>query len=130
MADYTDAEKDQVRRAVLGALAYVSKADRGFFAMFSESAAGARALSAAPPEIRDLLAGGFTMPERETPQEFDATVGSDLKAAVDLVAAKDPQGAQALKQVVSTAVQQVAEASKGVSADEQKAIDTIRAALA
>lgn len=68
MADYTDAEKDQVRRAVLGALAYVSKADRGFFAMFSESAAGARALSAAPPEIRDLLAGGFTMPERETPR--------------------------------------------------------------
>lgn len=130
MAEYTDREKEQVRRAVLSALAYVSQADPGFFAAFSESAAGAKALSEAPEPVRELLSGGLIMPERETKEQFDATVGSDLKAAVDLVAAKDPAEADALKGVVNAGIQQVAEASKGVSPAEQEAIDTIRAALA
>lgn len=130
MADFTDQEKDSIRRAVLGALAYVSKADPGFFATFSESAAGAKALAAAPGELRDLLAGGLIMPEASSPQDFDASVVPNLQAAVHLVAAKDPAWADALKQVVLTAVQQVAEASKGVTAEEQSAVDRIREGLA
>lgn len=129
MAEYTEQEQEQVRRAVLNALAYVSKADPGFFAAFSESAAGARALAAAPEGIRGLLTGGFILPEAQSPEEFDASVVPDLQAAVQAVAAKDANDAQALKDVVLAAVQQVAEASKGVSPDEQRAIDAIRGAL-
>ena len=73
---------------------------------------------------------GSSCPSARTKEQFDATVGSDLKAAVDLVAAKDPAEADALKGVVNAGIQQVAEASKGVSPAEQEAIDTIRAALA
>lgn len=130
MADqFTDDETTSIRRAVLGALAYVSKADPGFFASFSESAAGAKALSEAPQELRELLMGGFVLPERETPEQFDATVVSDLQAAVGLVESKDPAMAASLKQVVSAAVEQVAGASKGVSAEEERAIAEIRGAL-
>lgn len=130
MADYTDTEIEQVRRAVLGALAYVSKADPGFFAAFSESAAGAKALSQAPEQIRGLLTGGMILPEAKSPEEFDAAVVPDLQAAISAVAAKDPADAEALKQVVLAAVQQVAEASKGVQPEEQAAIEKIRAAVA
>lgn len=130
MAEYTEQEQEQVRRAVLNALASVSKADPGFFAAFSESAAGARALAAAPENVRSLLTGGFILPEPQSPEEFDASVVPDLQAAISAVAAKDPNDAQALKDVVLTAVQQVAEASKGVQPEEQQAVDAIRAALA
>lgn len=130
MAEYTEQEQEQVRRAVLNALACVSKADPGFFAAFSESAAGARALAAAPENVRSLLTGGFILPEPQSPEEFDASVVPDLQAAISAVAAKDPNDAQALKDVVLTAVQQVAEASKGVQPEEQQAVDAIRAALA
>ena len=130
MAEYTEQEQEQIRRAVLNALAYVSKADPGFFAAFSESAAGARALAAAPENVRSLLTGGFILPEPQSPEEFDASVVPDLQAAISAVAAKDPNDAQALKDVVLTAVQQVAEASKGVQPEEQQAVDAIRAALA
>lgn len=130
MAEYTEQEQEQVRRAVLNALAYVSKADPGFFAAFSESAAGARALAAAPENIRALLTGGFMLPEPQSAEEFDASVVPDLQAAVSAVAAKDANDAQALKDVVLAAVQQVAEASKGVTPEEQAAVDKIRGALA
>ena len=119
MAEYTEQETDQVRRAVLNAMAYVSKSDPGFFAAFSESAAGARALAAAPENVRSLLTGGFILPEVP-----------DLQAALASVSAKDPADAEALKQVVLAAVQQVAEASKGVQPEEQQAVDRIRQALA
>ena len=130
MADYTDQEKDQIRRAVLGAMAFVSKADPGFFATFKESAAGAQALSQAPQSLRELLSGGLILPEAKSPEQFDSSVVPNLTAAVQLVAAKDPAEADALRQVVLSATEQVAAASKGVTQEEQAAVDQIRAALA
>ena len=56
MAELTADEKATVRDAALGAMALVSRADPGFFAACSESAAGARALAAAPEGIRAALA--------------------------------------------------------------------------
>lgn len=129
MAEYTDQEKDQVRRAVLGAMAYVSKADPGFFATFKESAAGAQALAQAPEQIRALLSGGLILPEAGSPQEFDAAVVPNLQAAVQLVAARDAADADALRQVVLAACEQVAGASKGVSPEEQAALEQIRGAV-
>ena len=129
MADYTDQEKELIRRAVLGAMAFVSKADPGFFATFKESAAGAQALAQAPQSVRELLAGGLVLPEVTSPDEFDAAGVPNLQAAVQFVAGKDPAEAEALKQVVLTACEQVAAASKGVTPQEQAAVDQVRGAL-
>lgn len=125
----TDAEREQVRQGVFGALAYVSQADPGFFSTFTESAAGARVLAGAPDSVKQLLAGGMVMPQAKSAEEFKASALPNLHQAVQIVAAKDPQAAQALKQVILEAVQAVASASKGVSATEQQAIAGIQQAL-
>ena len=125
----TDDEKTAIRQGVFGALAYVSQADPGFFATFVESAAGAKALSAAPAAVQQLLSGGLVLPEASSAEEFRAQAIPRLQAAVQLADAKDPAAGAALKQVVLQAVEAVAAASKGVSANEQQAIAAIRAAL-
>ena len=53
----------------------------------------------------------------------------NLRAAVELVESRDPAAAAALRQVVLTAVNEVASASKGVSAEEQAAITRLQEAL-
>lgn len=67
MTDFTDQDKGVVRDAALGALALVSRADPGFFAMFKESVAGSKAIAAAPAGLRELLtAGACPRPRRAT----------------------------------------------------------------
>ena len=101
----TDDERSTVRDAALGAIALVSKADPGFFAMFKESMAGSRALQDAPAGVKDLLnAGGFPSPPTGSSKE---EVNSKILAACDAVA----------------------NASDGVAPEEQAAIDQVRAAL-
>ena len=56
MAEYTEQEQEQVRRAVLTATAYASKADPASSAASPESPAGPRALAAATEGIRAALA--------------------------------------------------------------------------
>lgn len=126
----TAEESNTVRQGVFGALAYVSQADPGFFAAFAESAAGAKVLAAAPAEVKQLLGGGLTLPQAKSMEEFKATAMPNLHSAIQLVAAKNPQAAASLKQVVLQAVQAVAQASKGVSANEQQAVAAIQQALA
>ena len=64
MTDVTDQDKGVVRDAALGAMALVSRADPGFFAMFKESVAGSKAVAAAPSGLRERTAhcGGMPMP--------------------------------------------------------------------
>lgn len=126
---YTDQDKDTVRKGVFGALAYVSAADPGFFAAFSESAAGAHVLSRAPQEVQQLLAGGLVLPDAHDPRGFTASAVPNLQAALQLVRAKNPQAAQSLREVVLTACQEVANASKGVSPAEQEAVAQVQQAL-
>lgn len=126
----SDAEKDTVRQGIFGALAYVSQADPGFFATFSESAAGAKVLGAAPAEVKDILSGGLVLPQAKSAEEFKASALPNLHQAIQIVQAKNPQAAASLKQVVLQAVQAVAQASKGVSDTEQQAIAGIQQALA
>ena len=77
----TDDEKTAIRQGVFGALAYVSQADPGFFATFVESAAGAKALSAAPAAVQQLLSGGLVLPEASSAEEFRAQAIPRLQAA-------------------------------------------------
>ena len=131
MANYTDAERDTVRDAAFGAIALVSKADPGFLSSFKESLAGSKALASGPKEITELLrAGGFPTPPKGDPATQEQAVLAGLSEAKRLLTAKGDGSAEAFSGVILEATQAVADASDGVSPEEQAVIDKVRAALA
>lgn len=130
MADYTEHEHDTIRTAAFGAIALVSKADPGFFATFKESMAGSKALAAAPEAVKDLLkAGGFPTPPRGSAEEIERQILDGLRQAVQTIAAKDAAAAAGFRDVILSACDAVATASKGVSAEESAVIAKVRDAL-
>lgn len=130
MTDYTDEEKATLRNAAFGAMMLVSAADPGFFAMFKESMAGAKALASAPPELRDLLKGGGmpSVPKGDRAQ-VEADVLQQVQQAVQILQAKAPQDLESYRAVVVAACDHVAEASEGVAASETAAIAKVKAAI-
>lgn len=129
MADYTEEERETLRTAALSAITLVSKSEPGFIAMFKESMAGSKALAAAPPEIKQLIAaGGLPKPPSGTDLE-GATVAS-LKSAVGILQAKSPEQLEGFRSVIRAACDEVANAAKGVSPEETAAIEKVKAALA
>jgi len=131
MTELTDSDHDTIRNAAMGAIALVSRADPGFFAMFKESMAGSKALAAAPESVRGLFTGfGLPKPTGSTPEEMEAGVYRDVTAAVEILRAKQPEQAQGFSDVLIQACDAVANASGDVDPKEQAAIDKVRAALA
>ena len=131
MADYTDAERDTVRNAAFGAIALVSKADPGFLSSFKESLAGSKPLASGPKEITELLrSGGFPSPPKGDPAAQEQAVMSGLTEAKALLTAKGDGSAEAFTGVILEATQAVADASDGVSPEEQAVIEKVRTALA
>lgn len=129
--DLTEDEQALVKRSAFGAIALVSRADPGFFSMFKESMAGSRAFAAAPAGVQELLrGGGFSTPPTGSPEQIEAATVEDLRQAVQVLEAKDPEHVQGFRDVVLAAADQVASASDGVAPEEQAVIDTIRQALA
>lgn len=129
-APLTDDERETVRTSALGAMALVSQADPGFFATFKESMAGSKALAAAPPEIRELLTGGLTMPPTgSSPEEVEQKILSGVTSAMGILRAKAPGQADGYRDVLLQACDAVAKASKGVAPEEQAAIEKVRSAL-
>jgi hypothetical protein len=130
MTDYTDEEKATLRNAAFGAMMLVSAADPGFFAMFKESMAGAKALAGAPPELRDLLKGGGmpSVPKGDMAQ-VEASILQQLQQAVGILQSKAPQDVDSYKAVIVAACDHVAEASKGVAESETAAIAKVKAAI-
>jgi len=134
-ADFTDEEWKAMQEGITGAGMYVATVDRGFFDSFKEASALAHHLREAQQHndsvlIRDLAAGhdkpfGMTASQQEIEQSTEAT----LKQAVSILEAKSPEDVAAYKQLVLDVAQSVAEAAKGVSDQENQAIDHIRAAL-
>jgi len=134
-ADFTDEEWKAMQEGIAGAGMYVAIIDRGFFDSFKEASALAHHLREAQQHsdsvlIRDLAAGhdkpfGMTASQQEIEQSTEAT----LKQAVSILEAKSPEDLDAYKQLVLDVAQSVAEAAKGVSDQENQAIDHIRAAL-
>lgn len=129
MTALSDQERETVRGAAFGAMTYVSKSDPGFFAMFKESAAGAKVLAQAPEEVRDLFKGGGlpSMPDGQGSLE-DRLLGQ-LTEAVQVLEAKAPEHVAGFKNVILEACNAVAESSKGVTDEERAALDRVRAAL-
>jgi hypothetical protein len=131
MTELTADERTTIRDAALGAMALVSRADPGFFATFKESMAGSKALAAAPESIRELLkADGLPTPPRGSVEEVTRQILDQLSAAVGVLQGKAPEQVEPYKQVILSACDAVANASKGVAPQEQAAIDQIRQALA
>lgn len=129
MTDYTDDERGTLRDAAFGAMMLVSQADPGFFAMFKESMAGAKALAGAPAELRDLFKGSGmpSMPKGDAAQ-VEATVFDNLGKATAILQAKAPQDLDAYRGVIAAACDQVAQASEGVKETETAMIAKVKAA--
>ena len=124
-----------MQEGVAGAGMFVALVDRGFFDSFKEASALAHHLREAQQHndsalIRDLATGhdkpfGMTSSQSEIEQ---GTV-SALEQAVSILEAKSPEDLPAYKQLMTEVAQSVAEAAKGVSAEENQALDRIRGAL-
>jgi hypothetical protein len=134
-ADFTDEEWKAMQEGITGAGMYVATIDRGFFDSFKEASALAHHLREAHEHndsvlIRDLATGhekpfGMTASPEEVEQKTVATI----EQAVAILEAKSPEDLAAYKQLVLEVAQSVAVAAKGVSEQENKALDHIRAAL-
>ena len=91
MAAYSDEERDTVRSAAFGAVALVSKADPGFFAMFKESMAGSKAFTTASPELQELLkSGGMPNLPKGSSDEIDKSILSSVERAVAILQQRGP----------------------------------------
>jgi len=134
-SDFTDAEWTALQSGVVGAGYLVALVDRGFFDTFREANALAQHLRTAHeksdnPLIREIAAGhdrpfGVTA----SAQEIEQTTVSALQAGLAALEARAPEDVAAYKSLVLDVAQSVAEAAKGVSAQENQALDRIRTAL-
>jgi hypothetical protein len=134
-ADFSDAEWKAMQEGITGAGFFVATADRGFFDSFKEAGALAGHLKDAHEHsesvlIRDLAAGhdrpfGMTA----SPEEVEQSTVAALEQAVAVLEAKSPEDLPAYRKLVLEVAESVAEAAKGVSAQENQALDRIRTAL-
>jgi hypothetical protein len=133
--DFTDEEWKAMQEGITGAGMYVALADRGFFDSFKEANALAHHLRDAHEHndsvlVRDL-ATGHDRPfgASASPEEIEQSTVATLQQAVAILEAKAPEDLAAYRQLVLDVAQSVAEAAKGVSAQESEALDHIRAAV-
>jgi hypothetical protein len=134
-ADFTDEEWKAMQEGIAGAGMYVATVDRGFFDSFKEASALAHHLREAHEHsdsvlIRDLATGhdrpfGMT----SSPAEIEQSTVATLQQAVAALEAKSPEDLPAYRKLVIEVAESVAEAAKGVSPQENQALDHIRAAL-
>jgi hypothetical protein len=133
--DFTDEEWKTMQEGITGAGVFVSLVDRSFFDSFKEASALASHLRDAHEHndsvlIRDLATGhdrpfGMSTP----PEEIEHNTVAALQQAVAILEAKSPEDLPAYRKLVLDLSQSVAEAAKGVSTQENQALDSIRAAL-
>ena len=124
-----------MQEGIAGAGMYVALVDRGFFDSFKEANALAHHLKEAHEHndsvlLRDLATGhdrpfGMT----SSPDEVEQSTVDTLQKAVTVLEAKAPEDLPAYRQLVLEVAESVAEAAKGVSPQENQALDRIRAAL-
>jgi hypothetical protein len=134
-ADFTEAEWKAMQEGIAGAGMFVATVDRGFFDSFKEANALAQHLRDAHEHsdsvlIRDLATGhdrpfGMT----SSPEQVEQSTVATLEQAVAALEAKAPEELAAYRHLVLDVAQSVAEAAKGVSPQENQALDTIRTAL-
>ena len=134
-ADFTDEEWKTLQGGVTGAGTYVATVDRSFFDSFKEASALAHHVRDAHEHsdsalIRDIATGherpfGLTA----SPEEMEQSTVAALEQAVATLTAKAPEELPAYRQLVLDVAESVAEAAKGVSQQENTALERVRAAL-
>jgi hypothetical protein len=134
-SDFSDEEWKAMQEGITGAGMFVALADRGFFDSFKEANALAHHLRDAHEHsesvlVRDLATGhdrpfGMT----SSPEEVEKSTVATLEQAVAVLEAKSPEDLPAYRQLVLEVAESVADAAKGVSPQENQALDSIRAAL-
>jgi hypothetical protein len=134
-ADFTDEEWKTMQSAVTGAGTLVALVDRSFFDSFKEASALAHHLRDAHEHsdsvlVRELATGhdrpfGLTA----SPEEIEKSTVAAIEQAVATLTAKAPEDLPAYRQLVLDVADSVAEAAKGVSPQENTALERIRAAL-
>jgi hypothetical protein len=133
--DFTDDEWKAMQEGITGAGLFVALVDRGFFDSFKEANALAHHLRDAHEHsdsvlVRDLATGHerpFGM--SASPDEVEQSTVATIKQAVAVLEAKSPEDLPAYRQLVLDVAQSVAEAAKGVSPQENQALEHIRAAV-
>ncbi len=129
MTQFTQQEIETIRNGAMGAIALVSQAEPGFLATFKESMAASKALAGAPEEFIQVMKSGISLPPAAGNRaEMEDRLIENLRQAVG-AASKDPATLDALKNYVSAATQQVAEAAKGVSPGESAMMERIHGVL-
>ena len=124
-----------MQSGVTGAGMYVALVDRGFFDNFKEANALARHLRDAHDKsdsalIREL-ASGHERPFGATasPEEVEQSTVTAIQQGVAALEAKSPDDLPAYKALVMDVAESVAAAAKGVSQQENQALDHVRSAL-
>lgn len=126
----TEDEVKTVRSAAIRAGALVAQAEPGFFDTFKESFAASKAVKAASPEVRDLVAGGFPEMPSGGKEEVNARTLELLRQAVGILTQKAPQLLEQYRQVVLQSAKDVAAAADDTSQKETAALGEIERALA
>ncbi|GAA3885455.1 hypothetical protein GCM10022243_57870 [Saccharothrix violaceirubra] len=127
MNGFTEDEGRTLRTAVYGAMVLVSVADEG--AVDEESHAGIRAMSALPPQLRQVV--GAAPPELPVGTVADVEHGvlTALRASADLLAARSAGQARAFADAVLAMCGDVASADGTVGRAEDVVVARIRSAL-
>jgi hypothetical protein len=134
-ADFTEGEWKTLQEGITGAGMLVATSEPGFFDTFKEANAMAKHLSDAhrrsDNELVREVASGRERPFGLTasPAEVEKGTVDSLHAAVAALSAKAPDDLPAYRQLVLDVAESVAEAAKGVGADETQALEVIRSAL-
>lgn len=126
----TDDDRSTLRSAAMLAAAWVSRAESGFLDTFKESFAASKAIKAAPPEVQQLVVGGFPELPKGSAQEVEARTTELLRAAAALLRAKAPALEQPYRDLVVQSCRDVAAAADDTSGSEQATIAQVEAALA
>jgi len=135
-ADFTDEEWKALQSGITGAGLFVATVDRGFFDNFKEANALAKHLATAhersDSELIREIAAGHERPFGVTasPAEIEEATTAALQQGVGALEAKSPQDLPAYKALVLDVAESVAAAAKGVSSEENAALERIRSALA
>ncbi len=131
MTDYSDQERQTLRTAAFGAVFLVSHAEPGLIDMVKESFAASKAFASSSPDLQQLLkSGGIPAMPKGSPANVESSVLTALQQSTAILQAKGQPELDGFRSVVTTAVDQVAEAADGTSPAETAAIGKVKAALA
>jgi hypothetical protein len=129
MTTYTEQEKQTMRTGVFGAVALVANAEPGMLDMFKEGIAGAKALTATSPDLKDALKGGIPQfPKSQA--ELESVVLGELTQSTRILQEKNPAELEGFRNLVVSACDKAAAAGGGgVQGSEAAEIGKVKQAL-